>query len=185
MALCPYCQNDIGDDFGLTECSNCRKVVFLEMDGRVVSLDEDQQTPEPEPFVEQAPEQDYQFDEPLAEQPFVEALPSEPVYEETLFEEPPVEEPQESLLESFQDSPVQRDGNLRYTLTISGIDSSELRQEVVSVLSDRKFLFDVPELLQSVKQGQLRIQDISAVKASMIVFFLKSTPLEISWEQHA
>jgi hypothetical protein len=36
MAKCPQCNNNLGDEFGLTNCSQCGLAVFLDMDGQVV-----------------------------------------------------------------------------------------------------------------------------------------------------
>ncbi len=78
-----------------------------------------------------------------------------------------------------------KEGLLRFHLTIEGIDSSDLRRDVAEALQDKKFMWDDEELLRSIRQGRLVLQDISAVKVVILIRRLREKPLKITWEQHA
>jgi hypothetical protein len=160
MAQCPFCQTDIGDDFGLIECSSCHKVSFVEIDGQV-KIDE------------QTDEQTVAFEQPDFEAGIEIAT---------------AETSEESLnLDQFANSEASRgrDGNLRYSVTISGIDTGELRTRVLEALTDKKFLWDVNALIKSIRAGELTLSDVSAVKAALLVSRLRSFSLDVHWEQHA
>lgn len=78
-----------------------------------------------------------------------------------------------------------RDGNLRYTVFIDGIDTADIREGFRDVVSDRRFLWDTDRILRSIKDGQVKIEDVSAVKALLLIHRLRSLPLKVKWEQYA
>lgn len=78
-----------------------------------------------------------------------------------------------------------RDGGLRYKLIISGIDSADLRSALRDVLSDKRLLLDYEVLLKSVKDGVMLVDNINAVKATILIQRISELPIEIKWEQHA
>lgn len=78
-----------------------------------------------------------------------------------------------------------RDGNLRYNLTVTGIDTADLRVELLAALSDKRFLLDPQTLIKTVKNGELKIDNLSAVKTALLVAMLRPLPLRLKWEQHA
>ncbi len=92
-----------------------------------------------------------------------------------------------SEIQEFANSEVASDtnGHFRYALEIENIDSAALRQQIVSALSDRRFMWDVGELQRSIKAGKLVIDNINAVKAAILVGRIKMLPIRISWRQYA
>lgn len=78
-----------------------------------------------------------------------------------------------------------REGAYRFTLTVTGIDSAEIKTEVKDALTDGRFLWDIETLIASMEDGVLIINDLSAVKSALVVQRLKILPVEIKWEQHA
>jgi hypothetical protein len=78
-----------------------------------------------------------------------------------------------------------RDGSLRYNLFISGIDTSDVRMAFREALTDRKFLWDTDQILRSLRNGQVRIENVSATKAHVLISRLRSMPVKIRWEQYA
>lgn len=101
--------------------------------------------------------------------------------------------PQASPQEVNQDfSDVEKYGNarassekgfLRYDLCISGLDSLEIEQEVLSVLEDPRFKWDAREILASQKEGVLEIKNLNPVKAMCLVSELSFLSVELSWKQ--
>ena len=75
-------------------------------------------------------------------------------------------------------------GPLSYNLLIEKIDSGELRSVLREVLSDPKFNLDPEQLFQSIRGGQLTIENLNPVKASLIVQRLRPFPFALSWSQH-
>lgn len=77
-----------------------------------------------------------------------------------------------------------REGPLRYNLFISGIDTKDVREAFREALTDRKFVWDTDQILKSIREGQVKIENASATKAYMLVIRLRNLPLHIRWEQH-
>ena len=78
-----------------------------------------------------------------------------------------------------------RDGALRYTIYIEGIDTADVRAAFREAITDRKFVWDIDTILRSVRAGHVRIQDVSPSKAFMLIIRLRNLPVKIRWEQHA
>jgi hypothetical protein len=76
-------------------------------------------------------------------------------------------------------------GTLRYTLTVSGIDTAEIRGQFKELITDRKFLWDIDSLIRSIRGGTVRIENISAVKAYLLIHRLRGLPVRVGWEQNA
>lgn len=77
-----------------------------------------------------------------------------------------------------------REGPLRYTLFISGIDTKDVRESFREALTDRKFVWDTDQILKSIREGQVKIENASATKAYMLVIRLRNLPLQVRWEQY-
>ncbi len=75
-------------------------------------------------------------------------------------------------------------GFLRYDLRISGLDSLEIEQEVLSILEDPRFKWDAKEILESQKEGVLEIKNLNPVKAMCLVSGLSFVSVELSWKQY-
>lgn len=78
-----------------------------------------------------------------------------------------------------------KDGPLVVSLIISGIDTKDLRTDVREALQDSRFGWDATTLMGTIKGGVLRIDQISPVKATVIVNRIKNLAVQIRWEQNA
>lgn len=132
-------------------------------------------------------------EEPVAPPP----LPEEPVQPEmseasdvdAFFDEPEtpaVIEPSTPIsdLSNLANETEAQTGSLRYNISIAGIDTAEIRKEFRDLISDRRFLWDVDGILRSIQAGKVRMKDISAVKAILLIHRLRSLPVHVQWEQH-
>jgi hypothetical protein len=90
-------------------------------------------------------------------------------------------------LSNFGNSAVSqsREGFLRYNLFISGIDTSDVRDQVKEALTDSRFLWDSSQIMHEMLGGEICIKEVTAVKSSILVQRLRSLPVEIRWEQYA
>lgn len=77
-----------------------------------------------------------------------------------------------------------QEGLFYYDLTLSEINSKQLRQEVESLLQDRGFQFDLEKNDLQIKNGVLKLTGISPVKVHILVKSLIGLRLKISWKQH-
>ncbi len=78
-----------------------------------------------------------------------------------------------------------REGPLRYTLLITGIDTADVRDAFREALTDRKFMWDTEQILRGIRQGNVRIENVPPGKAFILVNRLRNLPLQIRWEQNA
>lgn len=78
-----------------------------------------------------------------------------------------------------------REGSLRYTILVAGIDTSDVREMFREALTDRKLVWDTDEILRSIKNGEVKLANISPAKAFIIVSRLKNLPVQVHWEQYA
>ncbi len=82
------------------------------------------------------------------------------------------------------DSNQWTEGNIKYKVIISGVDSAELKLELKLILSEPRFMWDHFALMSSIKAGELILNDISAVKASVLVKRLRPLSVGVRWEQY-
>ena len=75
-------------------------------------------------------------------------------------------------------------GFLRYDLRIAGVDSTEIEQQILSILEDPRFHWDAKEIMQSQKEGILVIKNLNPIKAMCLVSDLSFLSVELSWEQY-
>ncbi len=78
-----------------------------------------------------------------------------------------------------------REGSLRYTLFVSGIDTVDVRNSFREAITDRKLVWDIDQILRSVKNGEVKIQNVSAAKAFIVASRLRNLPVQVRWEQYA
>ena len=78
-----------------------------------------------------------------------------------------------------------KNGPLVVTLIISGIDAKDLRDEIRQALQDSRFGWDTAALMSGIKGGTLRIEQVSPVKATIIINRIKNLSVRIRWEQNA
>lgn len=76
-----------------------------------------------------------------------------------------------------------RDGGLMYNLTISGIDTMDLRNAVKEAMTDKRFIWDTEAMIRGIKDGILFIEQVTAVKAFILVSRLAHLPVQIEWVQ--
>ena len=90
-------------------------------------------------------------------------------------------------LNEFANSEVSsaKDGPLHFKVLISGIDAKEIRESIREVLEDRRFAWDSNEIFSKIKRGELTIDGLSPVKASILITRIKHLPVTIRWEQYA
>lgn len=74
-------------------------------------------------------------------------------------------------------------GAFVYNIKISDIDSKEIKDMLLEALDDSRFGWDAHVLVSQIKSGELMLNQISAVKSSVLVSRLKSLPLQVSWQQ--
>lgn len=175
MSKCPSCKAEISsDEFGLITCSNCGAQVMAGMDEPEVS--EEPQVVE-RPPVENA--------EVLTED-VPESTSLRESLQETLLEG--MSEPANlSDIAEYGNSPVSqaREGLLRFHVCLTNIDTADVRKAVRDVLSEPRFLFNVEEILNSIRDGEVTISDVTPVKAAVLIQKLRALPVGISWEQYA
>lgn len=78
-----------------------------------------------------------------------------------------------------------KDGPLLFRVLISGIDTKEIRESIREVLEDARFVWDAKAILSRIAKGQLTIDALSPVKASILITRIKYLPVSIRWEQYA
>jgi hypothetical protein len=139
--------------------------------------------PEEETPAEAAPQESttFDFDTP-PEGPESEATPPPPVYVSAAPDSPDL-----SDIAAFGNSEISggRDGTLRYNLIIEGIDTADVREAFREAITDRKFVWDIDQILRSVRNGKVQIQNVAPTKGYMLVTRLRGLPLKIRWEQYA
>ncbi len=159
---CSNCGQPLEGDFGLVECAHCGTMALLE------STDSES--------ANAAPVEQVAFVQPQAPQP----------------DPPPEFVAPESELESLDDvaefgnsdTLSRPEGSLRYRIEVSGVDSPELRALLREALMDKRFMWDVEDLLKGIRAGGLKLSDLSPVKAHLIISRLQATSLDIVWEQY-
>lgn len=90
-------------------------------------------------------------------------------------------------LNEFANSEVSsaKDGPLLFRVLISGIDTKEIRESIREVLEDSRFAWDSHAIFAKVSKGNLVINGLSPVKASILITRIKRLPVQIRWEQYA
>jgi hypothetical protein len=212
MANCPICDRVLPDDFGLIECGQCGAALFVEFDGSVRRRDESGQGKPPvvEPpnvmgMEAQSSERSGLSTLKLPEKPMPvdlgnldqisPVLPGADVIEEIQQQPaPPVKQAPEAASAGFgmkeiadfgnSEESAGREGTFSYDISISGIDSADLRTAIKEALTDPLFLWDTEALIREAKQGELKIANITAVKAAIVVQRLRGLPVDIQWVQH-
>ncbi len=152
--------------------------------------------PEPPPdqdlqenYQEMPPEELSDLDSAPPPEPEMFAYPDDNVGEPEVYK-PPGSEPSSpdlSDLAEFANSEDSggREGPLRYNLTITGIDTSDIREAFREALLDRKFMWDIDQILRSIRHGEVHIEDVPPGKAYILVNRLRNLPVNVRWEQHA
>lgn len=82
------------------------------------------------------------------------------------------------------DASTWSEGNLKYRIYVSGLDSNDIRKEVKAIMSDPKFQWDINDLFSSVENGELELTGVSPVKASELIKKLRPLSVTVRWEQY-
>lgn len=72
-----------------------------------------------------------------------------------------------------------------FQINIEGIDSADLRKNVLASLLDHRLGLVNDEIAESIVEGQLSVRGLNAVKASCIINSLKALPIELKWQVYA
>jgi hypothetical protein len=206
MVRCPDCQKEVDVDFGMTTCSSCGAVFMVEIDG---SVQESLPTEEDEP-VSEAPDAIVEDEAPPAESAFFDSEEPRSLAQETQLMENASPEYSEDFLDQLSETPksnvaesalndqndpldIQRfdqvtaselsDGEYLYDVTIVGIDSADLKKEVILALSDKRFDLPVENLRKQVHQGVLKIPNLNPVRAMLIVLKTQELDVVVDWKQ--
>jgi hypothetical protein len=158
MNPCPVCATEIAESFGLIECPKCHSMLFVDFDGNLkVQIADDEVVP--------SVTETKAWDIPVPEEATV--------VEDETFQE----------IQSFVSSPVSemREGTFFYDVKILNLDTQDLKDEVLDILKDKKLGIDLKKL--NFKLSHLVIEDLNAVKASVLVTKLKHLPIDIEWTQ--
>lgn len=75
------------------------------------------------------------------------------------------------------------DGEFLYDITISRLDSKDLKDALKYVLLDEKLKINHHEYLKKIRDGQVTIPDLNPIKAKRIVEQLQYQELGITWRQ--
>ncbi len=207
MANCPKCKAELLQDFGLVTCSSCGHVSILDIMGEVQESRHEEPPVSHEPHVnEMIPEAPVIHAEPPPLDSAPEAAAHDPNFENPFLnfdlnsnpefsqiETNPQAETQESSqeqsmnLSEYANSEFSqaKEGAFVYTVSISDIDSKEIREFLREAINDSRFGWDVQDIMAQVKLGELVLKNISPVKASILINRIKRLPVKIRWEQYA
>lgn len=162
----------------------------LEEDYEGASSDQPQafedDTVEPQQALDYAPEA-----EEVVEQdnvPAFEEVSDAPEFEESREEASPQYGLEDmSEISDYGNSEVSqgREGAYQLTIVISGIDSKDLRDDLYAAIEDSRFLWDEQAIINSAKNGVVKIKGVSTIKAAILLQRLRGLPLEVRWEQNA
>lgn len=88
-----------------------------------------------------------------------------------------------SEIGEYANSDASQKGAIRYDLSIGHIDSKEVRQEVRRVLADKRLMIDVDEVFSGIKDGQVVIDNLPAVKTYVVLSQLIGIAVSLKWSQ--
>ncbi|MBL7688358.1 MAG: hypothetical protein JNJ49_10005 [Bdellovibrionaceae bacterium] len=211
---CPNCSTALKDDYGMITCPSCGAIVFVDMEGMAHVASKEPEAPivnaapeapvaaeppswaSPEPFAEPAAELAHessvsQESEVEAARPTESALDMDGFlgYQDSI---PPVDSAQIDTndplgLSAYANSEMSgaADGPFVVTVIVSGIDAKDLRDDIRQVLQDPRFGWDAMALIAGIKNGELRLERIAPVKATIVVNRIKHLSVSIRWEQNA
>lgn len=151
---------------------------------------------EPEPVSEPAPElvEDARQEFDISQPPAFTDLPDPE--SQVKPKPPPVRHPKPTefgsaedplSLKEFANSEISagKTGPLLFRILISGIDTKEIRQSIREALQDQRFAWDAEAIYAQISRGDLVIENVPPVKASIFVSRVKRLPVKIRWEQYA
>jgi hypothetical protein len=157
---CIKCEAELNGDFGMITCQNCGEINFMDDGERAI-----------DPFVSAsstslAPPEEYDMDKGI-----------EPVSEP---EDPRIEEIAQFANDTSSSAP---DGFLHYDVTVSGIDSKEIRSEVIANLSDKRLGSAFEDIEKKIVNGSIFLPRLTPIKASQVVKKLRYIDVQVTWVQ--
>lgn len=192
---CPFCKAEIhSDEFGLISCPSCGAQIMLGIDEPSTEVRTHDQPPtlvdapdvsEPSEAPGATAAEGMPISIPMPDNHPTESASSEPLVPET--------EPSQNAAADLSDIAdygnsalsQARDGTLRFHLYLTNIDTADIRKSVREILTDSRFLFDVDQIMNSIRDGAVKISDVTPVKAAILVQRLRPLSVGISWEQYA
>ncbi len=197
MTSCPKCKNIVEEAFGLTTCTECGENFFagdtmsddqfaseeqedLERDEHdVVGATEEAATEDV--FKDQSKFTNNEFEDDSLSDQSTETFPScddnEDQNEDNLFSDknPLIDNVTEDVQENDSSS------DIYYDIEIEGIDSPDITEQVLEMLDDPRFNWNISE--DSINMGKLVLKNVSSVKAHMVVCYMTGLPVELKWYQ--
>ena len=172
------------EDFGLVNCSSCGSPVLLGMDGEVGLPDAPEPVAQEQPTAQETPVTNEFVIEEFVVEEFVQ---DEEVADAPEVPEEPIDPSDMGEVMEFANSEESNalDGNLKFNLKISGIDTIDIKTGIKEVLLDSKLHLDPEQTIAKVEAGELYLEGLSAVKCAILVQRLKALSIEIGWEQYA
>jgi uncharacterized Zn finger protein (UPF0148 family) len=198
MPQCPKCEAELNEDFGMVTCAQCEAVVFIDMEGQAQLASEEpalapEAAPETLPEIIVPESNPESFGEPALIENYA-AMGSLDSFEsatdmasqiETADASPlPADDPLGLSAYANSEFSQAKDGPLSYNLRIEGLDSKELRDSLRQAISDSRFSWDADQIMAAIRNGDLRMENLTPIKASILVNRLKRLPLKIQWEQN-
>lgn len=133
------------------------------------------------------------FEPSLAESSNEQAFGDNPSIDEDQLAVQPVEDasgsspvPTNNAIDEINEFANSTDVNLTglsYRVSIQGIDSKALLQEVKEALEDARFNWDVGILLSQRKDGVIQLDQLTPVKAALVIQRLRLSGLDFKWEE--
>lgn len=75
------------------------------------------------------------------------------------------------------------DGPYYYDVTIDGLDTAEIKDEVMAALQDPRFQWTAEDIKKNFRQGKLIFKNLNPIKAVLMVIKLQHVDVDISWVQ--
>lgn len=115
-------------------------------------------------------------------------------YEQPQAQEPIVEIPQQqpttnafkNFAEDVQNfgNDVSESGILTFDIEISGIDLGETKRDLLEALDDKRFGWNLEEITENIKDGKLKLSNVSAPKIIVLVKRIIPIGLVLNWRHH-
>ncbi|MCB9072551.1 MAG: hypothetical protein H6623_02940 [Bdellovibrionaceae bacterium] len=75
------------------------------------------------------------------------------------------------------------EGPYYYDLIISGLDTADIKREVLKALDDKRFVWTLEDLKGKFHGGQLVLRNLNPVKAVLLMIKIQHIDVDIRWEQ--
>ncbi|MBL7546194.1 MAG: hypothetical protein JNL11_20405 [Bdellovibrionaceae bacterium] len=75
-------------------------------------------------------------------------------------------------------------GVLSFDIEISGIDLGDMKRDLLEALDDKRFGWNLDELSQNIKDGLLKLENVSAPKTVVLVKRVIPIGLSVHWRHH-